>query len=200
MTILELKAILSLHKLWLDGDEKGVRANLSRANLSGANLIRANLSRANLIRADLSRANLSGADLSGSNLSGSNLSGAKLSGSNLSGAKGLLDSKSWLSDNFKKTKKGYIVYKAFFNTMYNEPSYWKIKEKSYIEEIVNSNRTNECGCGVNFGTFEYVCEKFRQSQIWECLIEFEDLINVIVPYTTDGKARCGRLKLIKKIK
>ena len=57
-----LKEILEPHALWLKGDSKGVRADLSGANLSWA---------------DLSGANLSGADLSGANLSGADLSGVK---------------------------------------------------------------------------------------------------------------------------
>lgn len=86
---MNLHEILEKHKLWLEGKEGGVRANLSRTNLSGANLYRADLS-----RADLSRTNLSGADLSRTNLSGANLSRtnlycadlfcANLSGANLS--------------------------------------------------------------------------------------------------------------------
>jgi len=66
--------------------EAGVRANLSRANLSGANLSEANLSRAYLSRADLSGAYLSRADLSGAYLSEANLSEADLSGADLSRA------------------------------------------------------------------------------------------------------------------
>jgi uncharacterized protein YjbI with pentapeptide repeats len=63
---------------------------LSRAFLSGANLIEADLSRAHLseadLRADASRANLSGADLLGATLSGAYLIEATLSGANLSEA------------------------------------------------------------------------------------------------------------------
>jgi hypothetical protein len=96
MTRKQLAEVLRLHGLWLSAADNGVRANLSRANLSDANLSRANLSRAilsyaNLSYTDLSRANLSGADLSRANLSGAilscaNLSGADLSCANLSGA------------------------------------------------------------------------------------------------------------------
>ena len=87
----ELQVILKKHKLWLDNDPEGERADLSRANLSWANLSRAdlslaNLSWANLSRADLSWANLSWANLSGADLSRANLSRADLSGADLSGA------------------------------------------------------------------------------------------------------------------
>ena len=77
----ELVNVLELHMKWLRGEEGGVRANLSCADLSGAKLSGADLS-----GADLSGANLSGADLSDANLSGANLTHADLSGANLSDA------------------------------------------------------------------------------------------------------------------
>ena len=80
---------------WLRGERGGKRADLSRANLSGADLSRANLSVANLSGANLSRANLSVANLSGANLSGANLSRADLSGANLYGANLYGASLSW---------------------------------------------------------------------------------------------------------
>ncbi len=82
----EIKKTLALHKLWLDGDKKGVRANLSYADLRGADLRGANLSRADLFEADLSVADLRGADLSNSSLYRAKLNGADLRGANLSGA------------------------------------------------------------------------------------------------------------------
>jgi Pentapeptide repeats (8 copies) len=90
-----IEETLKKHKLWLEGKEGGVKANLSGANLSRAYLSDADLSGANLSRADLSGANLSGANLSGANLSyaylsGANLFGAYLSGANLFGAKGIV--------------------------------------------------------------------------------------------------------------
>ncbi len=82
----DLPAILAGHRLWLQGDPKGSRANLSRADLSGADLYGANLYGADLYGANLSRANLYGANLSGANLSRANLYGANLYGANLSRA------------------------------------------------------------------------------------------------------------------
>jgi hypothetical protein len=81
----ELSKILENHKLWLEDNFKGERANLSGANLSGANLFGANLSRADLFGANLFGANLFGANLFGANLFGANLSRASLFGANLSG-------------------------------------------------------------------------------------------------------------------
>ncbi len=62
------------------------KANLNRADLSGAYLYGADLSGAYLNRANLSGAYLYGANLYGANLSGANLSGADLYGANLYGA------------------------------------------------------------------------------------------------------------------
>ena len=59
----QITEVLRLHKLWLDDEEGGVRANLVRANLDGANLVRANLYGANLDGANLDGANLDGANL-----------------------------------------------------------------------------------------------------------------------------------------
>ena len=68
----ELKNILEKHALWIRGDEHGVRANLS-----GANLSEADLSGAILYEAILCGADLSGAILCGANIYGANIYGAK---------------------------------------------------------------------------------------------------------------------------
>jgi uncharacterized protein YjbI with pentapeptide repeats len=86
MTNEELKEILKLHKLWLNGEEGGVRANLSEADLRGADLSKADLRWADLSKADLRWANLSKADLRWANLSKADLSEADLSGADLSEA------------------------------------------------------------------------------------------------------------------
>tara|TARA_R110000824_G_scaffold152171_1_gene323269 strand:- start:71 stop:277 length:207 start_codon:yes stop_codon:yes gene_type:complete len=49
----ELTKILEDHKLWLNDNKTGKRANLENANLVGANLYKANLSDANLSGVDL---------------------------------------------------------------------------------------------------------------------------------------------------
>jgi hypothetical protein len=83
MTPEQLKEVLDLHAVYLQGKPEGKRANLSGAYLYKANLIGANLSGADLSGADLSGAYLSGADLSGADLNGANLIGANLSGAYL---------------------------------------------------------------------------------------------------------------------
>jgi len=197
----KLIKILKQHKKWLKNDG-GKRADLPDANLSGADLHTADLSDADLSDADLSDADLSGANLSYANLSDADLSdadlsGANLSGANLSGAKGLVKPIKYLDKKFKTNKKGYIVYKSF-NLWYASPSNWEIKPNSIITENVNFNRTNPCGSGINIATKNWV-KKNCNNQIWKCLIKFEWLAGVCVPYNTDGKIRAEKVKIIEKI-
>ena len=79
----QLSEVVRLHRLWLDGTDSGVLADLSYADLSNADLRGADLRYADLRYADLSNADLSNADLRGANLRGADLSNANLRGANL---------------------------------------------------------------------------------------------------------------------
>jgi hypothetical protein len=74
----ELKTILDNHILWLNGDNRGERANLHYANLSNANLKYADLQYANLKYADLRDIDLSNANLKYTNLKYADLQYADL--------------------------------------------------------------------------------------------------------------------------
>jgi hypothetical protein len=176
-------------------------ADLSRANLSGANLSGADLSRANLSGANLSGADLSGADLSGANLSWADLSGADLSGADLSGATGIknFDALEWFRKNFKRTKRGVIVYKCFGGSYPANPA-WKIEPGAVISENCGPMPTDECACGINFATKEWVQREHPGRTIWRCLIPFAWLPGVVIPWNTDGKARCSKLILLREEK
>ena len=174
-------------------------ADLREANLRGADLSGADLSGANLSGADLSWADLRGADLRRANLGEADLYRADLRGADLSGAMGLLDPAEWMA-KFPATAEGYVVYKAVGYTSYGSPPHWTIEPGAYLTETVNPSRTDDCGCGVNFGTAKFVWDDYPPAQgrnVWECLIEWRDLPGVVVPYNTDGKARCARLKLVR---
>ena len=87
----ELAEILSKHKIWLNKEVGGIRADLygtdlRRADLYGTDLRRADLRWVNLSGADLRWANLSRADLRWANLSGADLRWVNLSGADLSRA------------------------------------------------------------------------------------------------------------------
>ena len=192
MTAEKLAEILENHKKWLNG-EGGKRADLSGSDLSGSNL-----SGSDLRYSNLSGSNLSGSNLSGSDLRGSNLSGSNLSGSNLSQTEGLLDTVNFMEAHFERTDRGYIVYKTFGGN-YNPPDDWKIEPDSVITETVNFDRCTECGSGINVAPLEWVRENYPNKQAWKCLIEWPWLVGVCVPYNTDGKIRCSRVRLLEVI-
>jgi hypothetical protein len=171
-------------------------ADLNEANLQDAYLVDASLRYADLQAADLYRANLREADLGCAKLSGANLSGV-----NLSGTKDLLDAVAWLRDNFESDADGLIVYKGIGDTNYLAPDCWTIEPGAALEEVCDSCRTSDCACGVSFATMSWVRQEYRHKDvvIWRCRIEWMDLAGVVVPYNTNGKARCARLTLLEKI-
>ena len=202
MTAEKLADILENHRKWMR-NEGGCRANLrwadlSRADLSGANLSRADLIGANLSRANLRWADLSRADLIGADLIGADLRWADLSGADLSGAKGLLDTVNYMEAHFERVERGYIVYKTFGGS-YEPPTEWEIKPESIITETVNFDRCTECGSGINVAPLEWVREYYPNKEIWKCLIEWPWLVGVCVPYSTDGKIRCSRVRLLEVV-
>ena len=83
ITATDIKDILARHKMWINGNPLGERADLRYANLSNADLRNANLSNADLRVADLSNANLRVADLRNANLRVADLRNADLSNANL---------------------------------------------------------------------------------------------------------------------
>ena len=188
MTQDKLDKILDAHKKWLYGEEGGIRADLRHANLSGACLS----------GADLSSANLSGADLSGANLSGADLGCADLRHANLSGAQGVLSAIDYMQSSFERTNDGYIVYKTF-GEQYVSPENWEIRPGSVLTENVNFDRTASCGCGINVAPLKWVRANY-EGDIWRCLIRWEWLPGVCVPYNTDGKIRCERVELLEVVK
>jgi hypothetical protein len=216
----ELDKLLEVHQKWLNG-EGGAdlsHADLSDANLSDANLSHANLSHANLSRADLSHADLSGANLSHANLScadlfganlsranlscadlsGANLSGANLSRANLSGAQGLTDARSFLA-GFETDQRGLIVYKCI-NGTFAPPAHWVIAPGKVLTETVNPDRSTDCGSGINVASKEWVARNYPGKDIWQCRIAWRDLPDVVVPFNSDGKFRCARLRLLEIVK
>ena len=194
---------VNLHEADLSGADLR-KADLRWVDLCGADLCRADLRGANLSEANLHEANLREANLCGADLSGADLRGANLREANLSRAD-LLNPVTWLRENFKNVDEGIIVWKALGETTYPIPDYWIIAPGKYLEEVVNPMRTHDCACGVSFGTLDWIKENYKHNivtgtvQMWKCLITWMDLASIVVPYNTDGKARCGRLKLLEII-
>jgi len=173
-------------------------ADMRGADMSGTNMRGADMCDADMCGTNMRGTNMRGTDMCGADMRGADMRDADMSDANMSGVIGIPTSEQFIS-KFEKIKAGIIVYKAINNTEYDKNKKWVIKEDEIISENVNFNLNNDCGCGINFGTKEYVIEKYPTSDIWECLIEWDWLADVIVPYNTDGKARCAKLKLLKKI-
>lgn len=121
-------------------------------------------------------------------------------GINMSGVKGNLNISpiEFMEQNFEKTEEGYIVYKTFYYTR-RPPGYWTVEEGSIISENVNTNSFEDCGSGINVSTLEWIKKNRLKSPIWKCLIKWEWLVGVIVPYNTDGKIRASRVQLLEKL-
>jgi len=194
----ELTKTLEQHKLWLTGDG-GKKANLSYSDLSDSDLSDSDLSDSDLSDSDLRGSNLRGSNLRGSDLRGSDLRDSNLSYSDLSGVKGLLDPIDWMYQNLEKIDEGYLAYKSF-GSNFEPPAHWKIAEESELTEIINPLPTLDCACGINVATLKWVKDNNKpNTPIWQVLIKWEWLPGVVVPYNTDGKFRCSRVKLLRRV-
>lgn len=127
-----------------------------------------------------------------------NLSDTNLRGTDLSMAKNFQSSISYVKNNFEFNKEGMIVYKIF-GLHQSINSDWDIKTGSIIEENVNSDRSSLCGCGINVATLQWMRAQRYKVNIWKCLIQWEWLAGVRVPYGTNGQIRTEKLQLIEII-
>ena len=203
------KQQLEQHRLWVASDgAKGTKLNWCGADLSGADLNGADLSGADASGAYLFSANLGGANLGGTNLGGADLRHATLRGADLrhanlgsadlSQVEGLLSQRDWLDSHCVLCDGLLIAYKVQKH-IYDAPAWpdsWVWKPGAVLREVVNRNRTDECGCGVNVATLGWACHNADGSPIWQVLV---DPRGVVVPYNTDGKFRAEWVQLVKII-
>jgi hypothetical protein len=158
-----------------------------------------------LSNAILNNTNLHASDITSSSLSGvdfakADITSACFSRSDLSQSKGLPSNKDLMDKLFERDETGWIVYKRIGLTEYKPNPSWKIEENSILEEVREEDRQLDCGRGVNFGTLEWVNNRYPYANIWKCHIPFSDIDLITVPHGTDGKARTSRLKLICIVK
>lgn len=187
-------------------------SNLSEATIIGCRLIHSNMSDVDMSGSYLFDCVITDCNLSGSNLfnfdtacchfkninfTNTNLTDVDMAKTTITDSIGLRSAKEILDELFKKTDEGYIVYKVF-GMYYEIPDYWNIEEDSIIEEKVDMNRMETCSYGINVAIKPWIEKCINKGQqIWKCLLSFDDLDKVCVPYGTDGKIRCGRLKLLE---
>ena len=132
---------LRRHKLWLDNQEGGERADLQGADLQGANLRDADLQRADLQGADLRGANLQGADLRDAKLQGANLQGADLDYSCLPLWCGSLGAH---FDDKQLKQIAYHLVKAGLQSK-NASDETKVELEKLIDFANGFHRVQECG-------------------------------------------------------
>ena len=152
----ELEQFLRKHKLWLDCDPEGERANLSGADLREADLREADLRRADLRRADLRRADLREADLRRADLREADLREADLRRADLREAdlrEADLDYSClplWCGslgahfDDRQLTQIAYHLVKAGLNSK-NASEETKAELAKLIDLANNFHRVGECG-------------------------------------------------------
>lgn len=171
-------------------------ANLSNCNMRGICATDVDFTGANLYGADLSRANLRDCNFTGAFLENVNFTGA-----DLSGCTGFPSQSDFMAENFKAVPEGYIVYKTF-DSSYEPNPLWQLKKGSIIKEAVNPDRSEQCGCGINAATLDWVISNTkvsRYSPVWRCLIPWAWLPGVVVPFNTDGKIRTEALILLEAL-
>lgn len=147
--------------------------------------------------------NLNGVDFEGSVGSDVTFILSSMMGTDFSRTIGIIPSSiDYLEKNFEKTKDGYLAYKTF-GAYYDPNPSWRIKPGEILKEAVNSDRTVDCGCGVNVSNYDWIVKwifdmhNTKNLDVWECLIRWEWLPGVVVPYNTHGKIRCERVELVR---
>lgn len=189
----------NLHKADLGGCVANC-ADFTSAAMSHAKLCASHARDAIFSRASLSYADFGGAQLKGCDFTDTFFEDVKFGNANLSGAKGIPSASDFMR-LFARDGEGFLVFKRIGNgkTEYVPPNHWVFEPGSFLEEVACEDRSETCGCGVNFGTAFFVSENYLEADAWLCRIRWEDAAGVVVPYRNDGKARCSRLELVRKI-
>jgi hypothetical protein len=180
ITLDELKLILDKHRLWLNNNNEGDRADLRYANLRSADLRYANLSSANLSSADLRSADLSSADLSS--------------------AKGVNKYKVnpyYILQDQPGNIRAYKLVNASNEGPFNGGIRYDIGQ---TYEILNANtdEQTECAAGINVASLDW-CLKNYEAGYKILLIEFTAKDIAAIPVSSDGKFRLFRCKVIKEL-
>lgn len=176
------------------------RATFNKVNFHTNNLFSADFFKAFLKRVHFYEGSLKLASFSKSMGNKVEFVAVDLRGTDFSQSYGInMSPIAYLKEKFTTSKRGIIVYKAFGQFYQPNPG-WVIKPGKIIKEAVNPDRTVDCGSGVNVGNIEWIRNNIDSNQdIWECVIRWNWLPGVVVPYNTDGKIRSERVQLLRII-
>lgn len=202
-----IEAILRDHEEWLRDPTKGIQADLSHRDLARGDFSRRNLRGVNFSGSVLWGVDFTDADLTGAELSNTVLKYSILRGAILSGVKGIESPINFIS-GFQKTPEGIIVYKYIGRkSEMPPPPHWKIQQGEILTETVNPDR----GClsrssGIYVASLEWVKgymlwlhQRDIWEGVWQCLIRWEWLPGIIVPFYSDGEFRTEKLELLKEL-
>ena len=187
----ELQEILKKHKKWFADEKDG-----KRADLQGADLRKADLQGADLRKADLQGAYLQGADLQRADLQEAYLRGADLQGAYLQGAEIFYRPDLDLIQNVNGTIRAWKYLKDG-RSPYQNKEY--VTDKEYETRDYDTNPFVNCGKGLNVATLSWCYnDSINKNGITFIEVEFDAKDIVCIPYTTDGKFRVKKLKVLKK--
>ena len=176
------------------------RARFVDCDFSNADFRGAHFSETNFLDCDLSKATFRNARVMGrpSHEDGARIKDCKTLGVDWSGVEGFHDPVEFMKSNFETDDLGFIVFKAF-SQYYPAPSYWTIEPGSILRENVTYSRSRECAPGINVASLAWVKQNMDSwKDIWIGRIRYEWLVDVVVPFDSDGKIRTGWLELLQK--
>lgn len=175
--------------------------SMQKASISYSNLATVFFENCNMSNATLKRSHMQGSSFIRCNLFGTRFDESRISECDFSQSSGALNPSDWMAENLERHEDGYIAYKTFEAVRLSNPN-WKIEPGSVINEMVNAGITESCGCGINVSTLRWQEENqpifHKKGPIWRCLIRWEWLPSVVIPWGTNGKFRCGRVELLDK--
>lgn len=163
------------------------KANFTNADMRSSNFSYSDFSGADLTNADLSHSDLSHAIFRNTNFTNTNLERANIECAEFDNCIGLLDPSDWIEENFDSDDEGIIVYKEFT---------WNMPRLNF--SMVHPSRTMLSGSGISFAPLAYLKTR-GSSPIFRCRILWRDAPSIVVPFNTEGVARCSRLQVIEKV-
>lgn len=172
----------------------------THGSLSNVDFLDSTFPRTEWVDCSMHNVHFTGSDLSYASFSNTHFGSVDFTLANISGTQGIPTQREFLS-RFEKTDAGIIVYKSIAEpgqkTSYPPPPHWNVREGEYLFENCERGRHIECACGINFSTEDWCRLTYPYVNLWRCLIEWEDLADLTVPFEYGEKARCSRLKLLE---
>ena len=186
------------------------KSSISGSKFNNVNLLHSNFTGSNISNVYFKISNLKHVCFHSVKFQNVDFLSSNLQHTNFSRSTGLINPIDYLHENFKWNYHtgGMVVYKLFD---YIHSSVWPgkyiKKPGDIITEEPNYDRTLPCACGVNVANRKWFQAQKKKGDIdtslvldfWECLIKFEWLSGVVVPYNVDEQIRCCKIMLVRNL-